>query len=139
MIIKINKSFFMTVLVYSTHCGALLLSMYLPILLSLKIGLAALICANFWWQGRRVLRATECEIRLEDDGSCIWTKNGEQRRYRIARATAHTGFVRLMLQRTGERKCALLVPRDAIEPEIFHDLCARIVQRRLPVPDKTAV
>jgi hypothetical protein len=137
LIINIKKSFILTAIVLSAHAGALLLIFILPIALSLKIGLAALICASLWWQGRHGVWASVCEIRLEEDGSCIRTAYGEQRRYRIARATAHAGFVRLTLQHAGERTRIQLVPRDTVEPEVYRDLRARIVQRRLPVPDKT--
>ena len=121
----------------SAHSGALLLIFVLPIAPWQKIGLAALIGASLWRQGRYGVWASACEIRLEEDGSCIRTANGEQRRYRIARAAAHLGFVRLTLMRAGERTRVQLVPRDAVEPEIYRTLRARIVQRRLPVPDKT--
>ncbi len=122
---------------FGAHAGALPLIFVLPIALGLKVGLAALIGASLWWQSRHGVRASVCEIRLEEDGSCIRTANGEQHRYRIAHATAHAGFVRLTLQRAGERTRIQLLPRDAVEPEVYRDLRARIVQRRLPVPDKT--
>jgi len=137
LIINIKKSFILTAIVLSAHAGALLLIVVLPIALALKIGLAALIGASFWWQGQYGVPASVCEIRLEEDGSCLRTSNGELRRYRIARAIAHAGFVRLTLMRAGERTRIQLVPRDAVEPEVYRDLRARIVQRRLPVPDKT--
>jgi len=121
----------------SAHVGALLLMAILPIALVLKIGLAALIGASLWWQGRYGVPARVCEIRLEEDGSCLRTANGEQHRYRIARAIAHAGFVRLTLIRAGERTRIQLLPRDAVEPEVYRALRARIVQRHLPVPDKT--
>ena len=79
------------------------------------------------------------ELRLEDDGTCIQSVNGEPRRYRLTRATAHAGFVRLTLMRADERMRTQLVPRDAVEPEVYRELRARIVQRRLPVPDETPV
>lgn len=137
MIINIKKSFILTAIVLNAHAGALLLLVVLPIALALKIGLAALIGASYWWQVWYGAGASRCEIRLEEDGSCLRTANGEQRRYRIARATTHAGFVRLTLQHAGERTRTQLVPRDAVEPEVYRDLCARIVQRRLPVPEKT--
>ena len=138
MIININKSLILTAIVYCTHCGALPLIIVLPILSGLKIGLAALIGASLWWQVRQGQSAAVCEIRLEEDGSCVRTaKNGEQRRYRIARATAHAGFVRLMLARTGERTRLQLVPQDAVEPDMYRALRAWIMQRRLPLHDQT--
>ena len=122
---------------FGAHSGALLLILVLPIVPVLKAGLVALVGTSFWRQGRHGVPASECEIRLEEDGSCIRTANGEQRHYRIARATAHAGFVRLTLRRAGERTRIQLVPRDAVEPEVYRELRARIVQRRLPVPEKT--
>jgi hypothetical protein len=123
--------------VFGTHSGALLLILVLPIVPGFKIGLAALIGVSFWWQGRYGVPASVCEIRLEEDGTCIRTANGEQRRYRVARAIAHAGFVRLTLLRAGELTRTQLVLRDTIEPEVYRALRARIVQRRLPVPDKS--
>ena len=137
MILNIKKSLILTAIVLAAHSGALLLILVLPIPSELKIGFAALIGASLWWQGRYGIPASECEIRLEEDGTCIRTANGEQYRYRIARATAHAGFVRLTLLRAGERTRTQLVPRDAVEPELYRALRARIVQRHLPVPDKT--
>ena len=119
----------------SAHIGALLLIFVLPIALWQQIGLAALIGMSLWRQVRYGVWASACEIRLEEDGSCTRTVNGEPRRYRIARASAHAGFMRLTLTRAGERTRIQLVPRDAVEPEIYRTLRARIVQRRLPVPD----
>ena len=137
MIINIKKSSVLTAIVFCAHFGALPLVVVLPITPGLKIGLAALIGTSLWRQGRYAVQASACEIRLEEDGSCIRTANGEQRRYRVARATAHAGFVRFTLMRAGERTRAQLVPRDAVDPEVYRILRARIVQRRLPVPEKT--
>lgn len=137
MIITIKKSLILTAIVFGAHSGALLLVFVLPIALGLKLGLAALIGASLWWQWRHGAAAAVGELRLEDDGTCTQSVNGEQRRYRLIRATTHAGFMRLTLQRTGERMRTQLVPRDAVEPEIYRELRARIVQRRLPVPDKT--
>lgn len=137
MIINIKKSYILTAIVFSIHAGALLLVVVLPIALALKIGFAALIGASFWWQVQYGVPASVCEIRLAEDGSCLRTANGEQRRYRIARATVHAGFVRLRLLRTGGLMHTQLVLRDAVEPEVYRALRARIVQRLLPVPDQT--
>jgi hypothetical protein len=138
MITNIKKSFILTAIVFSAHSGGLLLIVVLPVALGLKIGLAALISASLWWHGRYGVPAGVCEIRLEEDGTCIRIAKGVQRRYRIARATAHAGFVRLTLQRAGERTRIQLIPWDTVEPEVYRALRARIVQRCLPVPDKTA-
>ncbi len=137
MILNIKKSLILTTIVFTTHSGALLLVFVLPLAAGLKIGFVGLIGASLWWQGRYGVAASVCAMQLEEDGSCIRTANSEQRRYWIAHATAHAGFVRLTLLRAGERTRIQLVPRDAVEPEVYRALCARIVQRRLPVPDKT--
>jgi hypothetical protein len=136
MIINIKKSYVLTTIVLGAHIGALLLSLGLPIAVWLRFGLAMLIGASLSRQWRHGIGATAVELRLEDDGSCIHTANGAQRRYHIVRATAHAGFVRFTMTRTGERSRTLLVPRDAVDSEVFRNLRARILQRRLPVPDK---
>jgi hypothetical protein len=135
LIINIKKSLILTTIVLSAHSGALLLIFVLPIALWQKIGLAVLIGTSLWRQVQYGIWASACEIKLEEDGSCIRTANGEQRRYRIARASAHAGFIRLTLMRTGERTRIQFILRDAVEPEIYRALRAQIVQRRLPVPD----
>ncbi|MEK7711881.1 MAG: protein YgfX [Pseudomonadota bacterium] len=136
MIININKSLIMITIVLSTHIGALLLLVVLPIALVFRIGLATLIGVSFWWQWRHGIWVTQCEVKLEEDASCTHTANGEQHRYRITRATVHAGFVRLTMVRTAERTRTQLVLRDAVDPEVYRTLRARIVQRRLPVPDQ---
>jgi hypothetical protein len=137
MILNIKKSFILIALMLSAHLGALVLTLFMPIAPGLQIGLAALIAASLWWQWRQDAGVALGELRLEDDGTCLRFINGEPRRYRLTRATAHAGFVRLTLQHTDERTRMLLVPWDAVEPEVYRELRARIVQRRLPVPDKT--
>jgi hypothetical protein len=137
MIINVKKSLALTAIVVGAHVGALLLAVVMPIASGLKIGLAALIGASLGWPGRNGLAANVCVLELGEDGSCLRTANGEQRRYRIARATVHAGFVRLRLQRMGGRTHTQLVPRDAVEPEVYRVLRARIVQRCLPVPNPT--
>jgi hypothetical protein len=137
LILNINKSLILIAILLGTHAGALSLALAVPIALGLKIGLVMLVVASLWWQWRQNAGVALGELRLEDDGTCIQSVNGEQRRYRLTRAIAHAGFVRLTLQRAGERTRTQLIPRDAVEPEVYRDLRARIVQRRLPVPDKT--
>jgi len=127
----------LTIILFSAHSGALLLAVIVPIALELRIGLATLIGVSLWRQCRYGVWASVCEIRLEEDGFCTRTANGEPRRYRITRATAHAGFVRLMLIRAGERAHVQLVTYDAVEPDVYRALRAQIVQRNLPVPDTT--
>ena len=137
MIINIKKSFILFVIMIGTHFGAFVLTLIVPIAYGFKIGLASLIVASLTWQWRQDAGVAVGELRLEEDGNCIQSINGEQRRYRVLRATAHAGFVRLKLQRADELARILLIPRDTVEPEVYRMLRARIVQRRLPVPVKT--
>ena len=137
MIIYIKKSFILTAIVLSAHAGALLLIVVLPIALALKIGLAALIgassggkvgmayrrvCAKYGW--RKTVPASE-------------PQTASSVAIGLRARPPMLGFVRLTLKRAGERTRIQLLPRDAVEPEVYRDLRARIVQRRLPVPDKT--
>jgi hypothetical protein len=135
MIINIKKSFILTTIVFSAHLGALVLTLIVPIVFGLQIGLAALIAVSLWWQWRQNAGVVVGELRLGDDGTCLQSINGEQHRYHLMRATIHAGFVRLTLQRAGGRTHTQLVPRDAVEADVYRELRARIVQRRLPVPD----
>lgn len=135
MILNINKSSLFITIVLGAHSGALLLIFVLPISLWLKIGLAMLIGMSLWWQGRYGIWASACEVRLEEDGSCIRTADGEQRRYRVVRASTHAGFIHLALLRTGGRTRIQFIPGDAVEPEVYRNLRAQIMQRRLPVPE----
>ena len=134
MILNIKNSYIFITIVLGAHSGALLLIFVLPIALWQKIGLAMLIGASLWWQGRYGIWASACEIKLEEDGSCIRTTNSEQRRYRVVRASAHAGFIRLTLVRAGERTRIQFIPWDTIEPELYRNLRAQILQRHLPVP-----
>ena len=135
LILKVKKSLLFWAITLVAHIGGLLLIVLIAITPWQKFGLAVLIGASLWWQGRYGIGASACEIRFAEDGSCIRTVSGEQRRFRIASASVHPGFIRLTLMRTGERTRQQLVPRDAVETEIYRVLCAQIEQRRLPVSE----
>jgi hypothetical protein len=57
-------------------------------------------------------------------------------RYRVVQASRYPGSVYLRLEDAARRRRALLIARDSVEAEIFRELCARIVQHRLPVRDR---
>ena len=133
----INKSFILTILVHSAHAGALLLTFVLPFAVWQKMLIVALIGTSLWWQNRYGIWASTCEIKLLEDGACMRTANAVQSPYRITQATIHVGFVRLKLTGMGGPNCIQLVSRDAVEPEVYRNLLALIVQRRLLVSDKT--
>lgn len=119
--------------VIALHAGALSLAFILPLSLGVTAGLTALIILSLWWHNSHGQYAHEHELSLNDDGTLIHSIIGEQRRYHVDDATAHVGFLCFTLVRDGERVSAFLLPRDAIEPEVYRNLLARIAQKRLPV------
>ncbi len=58
---------------------------------------------------------------------------------RILRADVFAGFIRLHLAVVAGRPRTLLLVQDALPPEAYHELCARIRQGRLPVSDQAAM
>jgi len=57
------------------------------------------------------------------------------RRWHVSSAERHAGWIRLQLKdHLSER--VLVIMRDAVELQIYHELCTRIEQRRLPVADQ---
>lgn len=99
------------------------------------MAIAVLIGASLGFESRYGIGASTCEIKLNEDGACTRTIKGAQSRYRVTQATIHAGFIRLRLMRPGEPRRMQLVPRDAVEPEVYRNLLTQIVQRRLPAPD----
>ena len=105
----------------------------------LSTGIALSVSASLLWQWRRGACAAAGEWRLTDEGSCTGpciTDDARSRRYRVMQAHRCPGCVRLLLEDANRRRRVLLIARDAVEPEVFRELCARIVQHRLPVRDQ---
>ena len=84
-------------------------------------------------QWRTVARAAGA-LRLEPDGVCILTNVSGALRGHVTGATVFPLFVRLVVTGDGRRSRTLLVMRDAVTPDGYRSLRARIVQRHLPVP-----
>lgn len=84
-------------------------------------------------QWRTVARAAGT-LRLEPDGACMLTNASGALRGQVTGATVFPLFVRLVVTGDGRRSRTLLVTRDAVAPDEYRALRARIVQRRLPVP-----
>ena len=102
----------------------------------LKIGLAVVIGTSLIWQWLHGASLMPGELTLADDGDCSLTRGGQSRAYRITRASLHTGLVRFTLKRVGTRPRILLLMHDAVEPEVYRELRARITQGHLPRREK---
>ena len=115
-----------------------MITLLLPLPWHLSTGIALLIGASLFWQWRHGAFMAAGEWHLADDGTCYNTETASgdvSRRYRVIRAHRDPGSVRLLLEDPEKRRRRLLIARDAVDPETYRELCARIVQRRLPVRD----
>ncbi len=93
--------------------------------------LAVVVSLSMQW--RSAVRAAGT-LRLERDGSCALADARGTLRGHITGAAVFPLFVRLIVTGDGRRSRTLLVMRDAVAPDAYRALRARIVQRRLPVP-----
>lgn len=82
----------------------------------------------------RTVARTAGTLRLDPDGACILTSARGALRGQVTGATVFPLFVRLVVAGDGRRSRTLLVMRDAVTPDGYRSLRARIVQRHLPVP-----
>ncbi len=82
----------------------------------------------------RTVARTAGTLRLDPDGACILTSARGALRGQVTGATVFPLFVRLVVAGDGRRSRTLLVMRDAVTPDRYRSLRARIVQRHLPVP-----
>ena len=85
---------------------------------------------TFWWKGG--------ELNISEDGFCSLT-GVDAPPARILCADMYAGFVRLRLAAVSGHRHTLLLMQDALLSEAYHELCARIRQGRLPVPDQAAM
>ena len=121
-----------------SHVGALAIALRAPIPVVLSISLALVVGASLVWHWRRGVFVAAGEWHLTDDGHCTGphtTDDASSRRYRVTQAHRDLSGVRLLLEHTDRRRRWLIVTPDAVEPEVFRELSARIVQHRLPVRD----
>jgi hypothetical protein len=137
LILNIKKSNLLSALVLVTHLGALLILLVLPLPAGVKIGLSAIICVQFWWLSRHGALVAPGKFHLTEDGSMVLVGRNERaaHHYRVARATVYAGFVRLVLEGQNHRARTLLIMQDAVTPEVYRELRARVTQRRLPERD----
>lgn len=140
MKINIKKSNLLNGYVAGIHAGALLIVLSLPVGPGVRIGLAIAVVASVWWQGRFACLAVPAVLELLADGSCsICSQHIRQTPGgHIVGAAIHSGFIRLMVKVPGRRSRVLLVMEDAVEPEVYRELRAAIVQGRLLQRDQAA-
>lgn len=76
------------------------------------------------------------EWRLNDQGDIYRCRDNDGLiRYRVYAANIFFCCIILRLEDQRQRSSRLLVMRDAVDPESFRELCARIAQHRIPLPD----
>ena len=121
---------------FFVHAAAFPVVFILDVAPVLKIGLAVGIGVSLIWQWLRGASLMPREIKLADNGDCSLTRGGQSRLYRITRASLHAGLVRFTLKRVGTRPRILLLMHDAVEPEAYRELRARITQGHLPRREK---
>lgn len=122
----------------ASHLGAVGVVPVLPLAIGLRLVLAVIVTASLAWQWKQLGRWCNGQWRVDDDGSCSWLPNGADRRIRCELLQAEAGvlWVRLLVEQVPKRRRHLLVWKDAVDPEIYRELRARIEQRRLPVRDR---
>jgi len=109
----------------------------LPWPISIRISAIALVAGHAAWLTWR-FRNGPNRLALHDDGYAILETTDKKRSMQVIAARHLPGAVQLILKPTHGRSCALLLIQDAISPEDFHELCARIHQHRLPVRESAA-
>lgn len=133
MFLNIIKSKTLTALLLGSHVGAVLITASLAVPPGWRAMVILALAFSLRVQWRSVARAAGT-LRLEPDGTCILTSASGALRGHITDATVFPLFVRLVVTGDGRRSRTLLVMRDAVSPDGYRSLRARIVQRRLPVP-----
>lgn len=138
MIIKVKKSYWMAAAVLVAHFGAVVCVGMVEMARWMHLALDAAIIASLMWQWRNAFWWKGGELRITEEGLCS-TGGNDGPPARIHRADAFAGFIRLRLARSSGRPRTLLLMQDAVPSEVYHELCARIRQGRLPVPDQAAM
>jgi hypothetical protein len=129
--LRINKSLTLEWLLFGSHAGAVLIILGLSLPVGWRVALSLAVTVSLGMQ-RRALMASAGTLRIEPDGHCAWTGDRSALRGPITSAAVFPLFVRLVVAADRGRKRTVLVARDAVAPEAYRELRARIVQRRLP-------
>jgi hypothetical protein len=140
MIINIKKSRNLRRIVGALHVGALMAALSLPVGAGIRLGLATIVVGSMEWQRRFGWQGVPALLELRADGTCSIRGLHARQTFEadIVGVDIHPGFVRLTVKTAGRRSRVLLVMRDAVEPHVYRELRARIVQRRLLRRDQAA-
>lgn len=134
MLFKLKKSNYSATILLAAHLGAIGIALGLPFDIDLRLALTVAVAASLGWQWRRLGSWRDGEWRVDDDGGCSWFPDGDDRSVRYELLQAETGvlWIRLLIERQPEKRRHLFIWKDAVDPETFRELHARIEQRRLP-------
>lgn len=135
MIFNIKKSLFLISVTLAAHLMAIPILIMLPWAFWAKSVLMVMVLVSLFWQWRHGVGRHPGRLKLEDDGTCLLAPGHEEKdmRFRIDSAHLHAGMLRLVLKGQGTFSRSLIIARDAVAPEVYRELRARILQRRLPV------
>lgn len=128
----------MASLVLVAHLGALACIGLVDFVDWLQYPLGVLIIANLVWHWRRSFWRKGGDLKISDEGLCT-IQGGEPLSAKIVRADVFAGFIRLRVALDSGRSRTLILMQDALTPDSYRELCARIRQGRLPVPDQAAI
>lgn len=128
----------MASMVLAAHLGALVCTGLIEIVDWLRYPLGVLVIASLVWQWRRSFWWRGGDLKISDEGLCT-IQGGEPLTAKIVRADVFAGFIRLRIALVSGRSRTLLLMQDALAPESYRELCARIRQGRLPVSVQAAM
>ena len=133
LIINIKVSYLLLTLLLVAHLGSALLVALVPLAWPLKglFWVALAVSAVETWRryGARTVRAAVTGFELDREGYCSvrWGPEGVWQAYEVAQAVVHPWLVILLLRKEGRRRpLGLVIVADAVEPEPFRRLRARL-------------
>lgn len=134
LIINIKDSPILTGVLLTIHLGGMLLVVLVSLPWWLRIGLAGALAASMaislgrhgWRRASRAI--TAFELDHEGIASIREGRDSNWRECTIRRAVIHPGIALLWLHVNGRRwPCSLVLAADAVEPEAFRRLRARLL------------
>lgn len=135
LIINIKVSYLLLTLLLVMHLGSALLVALVPMAWPLKglFWVALVASAVEIWRryGARTARAAVTGLELDREGYCSVRRGPEAegvwQAYEVAQAVVHPWLVILLLRSEGRRRpLGLAIAADAVEPEPFRRLRARL-------------
>ena len=135
--ININNSYFLTSILAFTGLGAVLILVWMPGPILVRLLLSLLLLVSLYRHvcrdGLRCARDTVAALELGDDDRCSYRLKGSAA-WQVATVTGrfvHPWLVILQLVPEGSRKALMLpIPWDALETEAFRGLRARLAMLR---------